>query len=106
MAIAKTAMNKPASKLTDRKMGLLTVPTGPGEKLGKDGSGTNKAAKALDAKGVGKDETKKKMVRNNASDSPVGQKRPTQDGGPRKGQGSVPKDKKGINKFDLFAGAR
>lgn len=70
-------------------MKLNKVEYGKGEEYVSDGSGRNKAAKALESPGIkaGK-QPHVKMVENSGMDSPIGKTRPTQDGGPRPGQKS------------------
>ena len=89
MAGGKTVPSQKRKPPHELGMKVNKVAYGAGEPYGADGSGRNKPAKALDSKGIkaGK-QPHVKMVENSGMDSPVGRERPTQDGGPRKGQRS------------------
>jgi hypothetical protein len=86
------AMKVPKTKPRMEKAHVLNeVARGSGrsDPFGRDGSGSNKAATALDSKGIksGK-QPPIKMIVNSGHDSPVGKERPAQSGGPRTGQTS------------------
>lgn len=75
--------------MTHKGMKKNTVATGSGAPIASDGSGSNKSAKALDSKGIGKGQhVAKGMKVNDGHSSPIGKQRPTQNGGPRPGQTS------------------
>ena len=102
-------------------MKVNKVAYGKGAPFGSDGSGTNKPASALSNPGIKKGApVKRGMVENSGKSSPIGNVRPTQDGGPRTGQTSGVDTKvtgsgvRGVSKhghpsgskFDYYKGAR
>lgn len=89
MAGGKTDKSSKRKPSMEKGMHKNTVATGKGAPLASDGSGSNKAAKALSSTGIKAGApVKKGMVQNDGHDSAIGKVRPTQDGGPRTGQTS------------------